>query len=154
MIAHQRETAACELNANLMAAACMQTDVHQTLGTASKCPVLQTGKLNTLAFLFDYKYFVFPAVLKEQIFPVTGFGGCTVYQRHIFFDHGSFLHGFGQGSCGTFGAGIYHHATYIFIQPVDWENVSAQFRLQCFRNFCLRIHSHRFDTDCQITVTV
>ena len=125
MIAQQGISTACKLHADLMAAACMQANTHKGWVGIGLPHKLQPCFFDTLAFPLDNKYFIFTAVFKQEVFPVSGLGRCSVDKRHIFLDHGIFLDRFAQGGGSGFGSGIDHHTAYILIKTVNREEGAA-----------------------------
>ena len=80
---------------DLMTAAGMQTDAHQTGIGFCQADKLQAGLFDAFSFLFYHKNLVFAAVLEEKICPVSDLRGCPVDQGYIFLDYGAFLNSLG-----------------------------------------------------------
>ena len=86
---------------------------------------------NTFALFSYHKNLVFSTVFEKIIFPIGYFGWCPVDHGYIFLNHLTILYSLAQSSSGRFCAGIDHHTTHIFIQPVDGENLTADDFFQC-----------------------
>lgn len=71
MIAHQREAPAGELNPNLVAAAGVEPDADKTGFSLCQPHIFQPGLFYAAALALYHKDLVLPAVLPEQIRPVT-----------------------------------------------------------------------------------
>ncbi len=147
VVAHQGESPAGKLYTDLVASSGVKTDVDATALTGIQHPVCKPGLFDPSALLFYHKDFIFAAVLKKQIFPITLLGRPAVDHSHVLLDHFSVLDGFGEPGGSLLCAGEDHYAAHVLIQSVQGINLSAQFPSQTLGQIVFGIQPDRLDAD-------
>jgi hypothetical protein len=70
----------------------------------------------------------------------------------VFLHKAAILYRLGQSGSSAFGSCEDHNTPYIFVQSVDGEYVTAQLLFQAFGNFGLRIQTHGFYADSDVSI--
>ena len=152
VVPHQREAPGGELYPDLVAPSGVEADPHQGGIGIGEAAEFQPCGLDPGPLPLYHEDLVFPAVLKQQILPVPGLRRCAVDQSHVFFPEAALLDGPAQGCSGFSGPGIHHDPSYIFVQPVDGEDLSPQLLPESGRDLKLGVQAHRLADHCQIPV--
>ena len=127
VITNQREAPAGKLHPDLVTAPGVKPDADKTVSVHnSKADKFQSCFFYALSLPFYCENLVLFGILPKKVCPVTVFGHVAMNHGNVFFYHSSFLYRFGQGGSSLLISCVDHNAAYVFVQPVDRIDLTAQ----------------------------